>query len=392
MTEDQPIRSAAEFMIFGSPLIGPEEKAEVMDCLDSGWLGTGPKVAKFQGEFREYIGSKHAVAVNSCTAALQLSLLAAGVGPGDEVITTPLTFCATVNAIIHAGATPVLADVDPWTMNIDAAHVVARLTDRTRAMIPVHFAGRPCDMEALGAVARDRQLLVIEDCAHAIETTFAGRHMGTFGRLGCFSFYATKNLTTGEGGMITTDDEALATRLRVLALHGMSGDAWKRFSDEGYRHYQVIEAGFKYNMMDLQAAIGIHQLHRLEANWLRRREIWNAYQQAFAALPLELPAPAAPNTRHGYHLYTVLVDRARAGISRDEFLMAMTRENIGVGVHYRSIPTHPVYRERFGWRAEDYPESYRIGEQTVSLPLSAKLNDRDVQDVIRAVRKALRLD
>ncbi|HEV8613359.1 MAG TPA: DegT/DnrJ/EryC1/StrS family aminotransferase [Gemmatimonadales bacterium] len=384
-----PVRTADDFLIFGAPLIGPEEKAEVMDCLDTGWIGTGPKVAQFESEFQAYIGAEHAVAVHSCTAALHLSMLAAGVGPGDEVITTPLTFVATVNTIIHAGATPVLADVDPHSFNLDPAQTSLRVTGRTRAIIPVHFAGRPCDMVALGAIAKSHDLLVIEDCAHSIETTLDRRHAGTFGKLGCFSFYSTKNLTTGEGGMVTTADEALAARLRVLALHGLSRDAWKRFSAEGYQHYHAVEVGFKYNMMDLQAALGLHQLRRLETNWLRRREIWKTYQEAFAELPLVLPAPPADNTRHAYHLYTILVDPERAGITRDEFLAAMTRENIGVGVHYQSVPMHPVYRERFGWRPEDYPESHRIGEQTVSLPLSAKLNDRDVEDVIRAVRRVL---
>ena len=389
---DEPVRPANRFLIFGAPLIGPEEKAAVLDCLETGWIGTGPKVQQFESEFRSYIGTDHAVALHSCTAGLHLSLLAAGVGPGDEVITTPLTFCATVNTIVHAGGTPVLADVSPETMNIDPDLVEARITPRTKAIVPVHFAGRACDMDRLIAIAEKHGLVMIEDCAHSIETTYRGQKTGTFGQMGCFSFYATKNLTTGEGGMVTTGDKRLADRLRILGLHGLSRDAWKRFSSEGYKHYETVETGFKYNMMDLQAALGIHQLRRIEANWVRREAIWARYQDELAELPLGLPAAVEAETRHAYHLYTVMVDSAKAGISRDDFLTAMTKENIGVGVHYRSIPTHPVYRELYGWRAEEWPMAHRIGEETVSLPVTAKLSDDDVSDVIRAVRKVLRVD
>jgi len=378
-----------DFLVFGAPLIGEEEKAEILDCLDSGWLGTGPKVARFEEAFRSYEGADHAVAVNSCTAALHLSLLASGVGPGDEVITTPLTFCATVNAIIHAGATPVLADVDPRTWNIDPAQVEARITPRTRALLPVHFGGRPCEMDALLALAERHGLKLIEDCAHAIESTWRGRHVGTLGDFGCFSFYVTKNLVTGEGGMVLTRREEDASRIKILALHGMTRDAWKRFGDEGYKHYYVTECGFKYNMMDLQAALGLHQLARLEEGWKRRRAIWATYQRELAGLPLTLPEEPAPGTRHAYHLYMVLVDEARTGISRDAFLDAMTARKIGVGVHYQAIPVHPYYRERFGWRPEDHPRAFAIGQQTVSLPLSAKLTDSDVADVLSAVREIL---
>jgi len=392
VTDRPPVRSPDNFLIFGAPLIGEEEKAAVLDCLNTGWIGTGPKVRRFEQEFGEYIGIEHARALNSCTAALHLSLLATGIGPGDEVITTALTFCATVNTILHAGARPVLVDVDPATQNIDPAAVEAALTPRTRAIIPVHFAGRPCDMDGLVNLSRAHDLRIIEDCAHAVETTIRGRHAGTFGDAGCFSFYATKNLTTGEGGMVTTSRADHAERVQVLGLHGLTKDAWKRFSDEGYRHYEAVDAGFKYNMMDLQAALGIQQLRRLESNWLRREEIWNRYQEAFRELPIGVPTPAEADTRHAYHLYTILVDPDRTGITRDELLAAMTRENVGVGVHYRSVPTHPVYRERFGWRPEDYPNAHRIGEQTVSLPLSARLSDADVADVIRAVRRVLRVE
>jgi dTDP-4-amino-4,6-dideoxygalactose transaminase len=328
-------------------------------------------------------------AVNSCTAALHLSLIAAGLQPGDEVITSALTFCATVNAIIHSGAMPVLADVDPSTMNLDPAAVAAAITSRTRAIVPVHFAGRPCDMESLLALAAQHDLQVIEDCAHAIETEYRGQPAGTMGDFGCFSFYVTKNVVTGEGGMVVTRRQQDSDRIKVLALHGMSHDAWRRFSDAGYQHYQVVDCGFKYNMMDLQAAIGLHQLARIEGNWLRRRAIWQRYQALLTDLPVIRPAESEANTRHGLHLYTLLVDEGDAGLSRDAFLDAMTARRIGIGVHYLSIPEHPYYRQRYGWRSEDYPHAQRIGRSTVSLPLSAKLSDGDVADVVQAVRAIL---
>jgi dTDP-4-amino-4,6-dideoxygalactose transaminase len=386
-----PIRSRENFLVFGAPAIEQAEIDEVAASMKSGWLGTGPKVARFEEDFRRYKGAAHAVAVNSCTAALHLSLLAAGLSPGDEVITTALTFCATVNAVIHAGATPVLADVDPATMNIDPEQVEARITPRTRAILPVHFAGRPCEMDALTAIAKKNGLKVIEDCAHAIETEHGGRKAGTFGDFGAFSFYVTKNVVTGEGGMVTAAREEDAARIKVMALHGMTKDAWKRFGDEGYRHYQVVECGFKYNMMDIQAAIGIHQLARVERCWERRRRVWRRYDEAFSGMPVGLPAPPAPGTRHAFHLYTVLVDEKKSGIARDDFLNAMNAENVGTGVHYLSIPEHPYYRKTFGWRPEDYPAAMGIGRRTVSLPLSARLSDGDVEDVIAAVRKCLRV-
>jgi len=385
----EPVRPSEEFLIFGAPLISDEEEREILSCLRTGWLGTGPKVAQLEREFRDYKGAPYAVAVNSCTAALHLSMLAAGIGPGDEVITTALTFCATVNTIIHAGAKPVLVDVDPATFNIDPREVAAKITSHTKAVIPVHFAGLACDMDALVTIARRRGLMIIEDCAHAVETTYKGKQAGTFGNFGCFSFYVTKNMTTGEGGMILTTDERHADRLKILALHGMSKDAWRRFSDEGYKHYYVVECGYKYNMMDIQAAIGIHQLRRIQKNWERRQEIWATYQREFSGLPLTLPAQPDEGTRHAYHLYTVLINPERTNLTRDQFIADMTAENIGVGVHYQSIPVHPYYQERFGWRPEDYPHSLRIGQQTVSLPLSPKLTDHDVADVIRAVHKVL---
>ena len=377
---------SSDFIVFGAPKIDQEEIDEVVRCLESGWIGTGPRVARFEKEFAAYKGQPFAAAVSSCTAAMHLSVLAAGIGQGDEVITTPMTFCATVNAIIHAGATPVLADVDPRTMNIDPAQVEARITRKTKAILPVHFAGRAANMDALTEIAARHGLKVIEDCAHAIETEYHGRKAGTFGDFGCFSFYATKNVTTGEGGMVLTRNEKDLARIRVLALHGMSKDAWKRFSDEGYKHYFVVETGFKYNMMDLQAALGIHQLRRVESNWRRREEIWQQYNEAFAGLSLTLPPEVEPNTRHAYHLYTILIDEGATEITRDEFLEAMTVRNMGVGVHYLSVPEHPVYQDKFGWQPEDYPHAMRIGRQTVSLPLSAKLTDAEVARVIEAVR------
>jgi len=387
--EESTLPSRDRFLVFGAPAIEEAEIKEVVASLESGWLGTGPKVAQFEKDFGEYKGVAHAVAVNSCTAALHLSILAAGLKPGDEVITTPMTFCATVNAIIHAGAIPILADIDPKTMNIDPAQVAGKITSKTKAILPVHFAGRPCNMDALGEIVQEYNLTLIEDCAHAIETEYKGQKAGTFGDFGCFSFYVTKNIVTGEGGMVLCRREEDAARIKMLALHGMSKDAWKRFGDEGYKHYYVLECGFKYNMMDLQGAIGIHQLQRVELYWRRRQEIWQRYNEAFAGLPIGLPAEPEPDTRHAYHLYTILIGETKVAISRDEFLGAMTANNIGVGVHYLSIPEHPYYQETFGWKPEDYPEAMRIGRQTVSLPLSAKLTDEDVDDVIMAVKSII---
>lgn len=387
----RPARTPDRFLVFGAPALGDEEIDEVVATLKSGWLGSGPRVTRFEEEVARYKRSPHAVALNSCTAALHLSLLASGVGPGDEVITTALTFCATVNAIIHAGATLVLVDVDPLTMNIDSAAIEAAITKRTKALLPVHFAGRPCEMDALMAICARHHLMLIEDCAHAIETEYHGQAVGTFGDFGCMSFYVTKNMVTGEGGMVLARHAEAAARIKMLGLHGMSQDAWKRFSDDGYKHYDVVAAGFKYNMMDVQAAIGLRQLEKLEAFWLRRQQIWQRYDDAFADLPVALPAPPAPHTRHGLHLYTLLIDEARGGgVTRDQFLVRMHAEHIGVGVHYRALTEHSHYRERYGWLPEMVPHATRIGRQTVSIPLSAKLSDADVDDVISAVVRCLR--
>ncbi|MCB9721751.1 MAG: DegT/DnrJ/EryC1/StrS family aminotransferase [Candidatus Omnitrophica bacterium] len=376
-----------KMLVFGQPLISDDEIAEVTDSMKKCWLGTGPKVHEFERNFAAFKGSKYAAAVNSCTAALHLACLALDLKPGDEVITSAMTFCATVNAIIHSGATPVLADIDPVTRNIDPEEIAARITPRTRAILVIHFAGVPCDMDRIMPLARERELSVIEDCAHAIETEYHGRKTGTFGEFGCFSFYATKNITTGEGGMVISAHEDWINRIKVMALHGMSQDAWKRFSDDGYKHYFVMDRGFKYNMMDLQAAIGLHQLRKIEEFWLRRQEIWRRYLSAFSDLPLGLPPAGDDGNRHAYHLFTVTLDEKRTGISRDRFLEEMTRRKIGVGVHYLAIPEHPFYQRNYGWEPNDYPHARDYGRSTVSLPLSPKLTDDDINDVIMAVRE-----
>ncbi len=378
-----------EYIVFGAPFFDQATIDDVADCLRSGWIGTGPKVARFEERVREYTGAEHAVALNSCTAALHLSLIAAGIGEGDEVITTPMTFCATANAIVHSGARPVFVDCDRRTQLIDLDRIEAAITPRTRAIMPVHFAGRICDMTAIGEIARRHGLLVIEDAAHAIEGRYDGRKVGAISDITCFSFYVTKNVTTGEGGMVTTNDPVLAGRIKTQALHGMSRDAWARFSDAGYKHYEVVEPGFKYNMMDLHAAIGLNQFDHVDL-WLdRRNEIWRRYEEEFKNLPVGLPAGDDPRMRHARHLYTLMIDRERTGLGRDDFIGRMHERNVGTGVHYVAVHLHPWYRETFGLDAKDFPNATWISERTVSLPITPHLSDDQVSDVIHAVGDSL---
>jgi len=373
-----------DFLVFGAPLIGEEEIREVEDTLRSGWLGTGPKTKRFEADFAAYTGARHAIALNSCTAGLHLALDAAGIGPGDEVITTPMTFCATANVIMHVGAKPVFADVDRRTFNLDPDAVAKAITPRTRAIIPVHFAGRPCDMEPLLDLAAKHGLIVIEDAAHATEARYHGLKVGAIGDMTAFSFYATKNVVTGEGGMLTTHSDHWAERIRVRSLHGLSKDAWKRYSSDGFQPYDTLYPGYKYNMMDLQASLGLHQLAKVDANLKRREEIWARYDEAFEGRFL-IPAPPEPETVHARHLYTLLLEPEKLGMGQVDFLEALKAENIGAGIHFIALHLHSFYKDRLGTKRGDFPNAEWISDRTISLPLSPKLTNSDVDDVIAAV-------
>ncbi|MBU6391057.1 MAG: DegT/DnrJ/EryC1/StrS family aminotransferase [Planctomycetota bacterium] len=377
------------FLIFGSPRIEEAEINEVVDTLRSGWLSTGPKVAKFEEMFRKHIGTKYAMALNSCTAGLHLAMIVLGLDKGDEIITTPMTFAATANVITHIGARPVFVDIDKRTMNIDPNLIEKSITKKTKAIIPVHFAGRPCDMDAIMSIARKHHLLVITDAAHAIEAEYKGQRVGSIGDMTVFSFYVTKNVCTGEGGMVTTNNREWAEKVQMYGLHGMSKGAWHRYSDKGFKHYQVIFPGYKYNMMDIQAALGIHQLRRVNTYHKIREKIWKKYDKAFHELPVILPAPAEKNTVHARHLYTPLLDIDKIGISRDTFQQALHNENIGTGIHFVALHLHPYYANTFGFKRDDFPNAEFVSDRTISLPLSAKLTEADTDDVIRAVKKII---
>jgi dTDP-4-amino-4,6-dideoxygalactose transaminase len=376
------------YLTFGAPDIHREEYDEVVACLDSGWIGTGPRVTRLEEALCAYIGAPAVVAVNSGSAALQLALKVLAFEPGSEIITTSMTFCATANAIVHAGCVPVLVDCDRATMNLDVDAVARRITPRTRAILPVHFAGRPCDMPAIMALARAHDLAVIEDCAHAIEASIDGQHCGTFGDFGCFSFYVTKNVTTVEGGAVTCRDQQLADRIAVLALHGMTKDARYRYRDDGYVHYDVHEPGFKHNLTDLAASLGLHQLERVEANWERRLALWDYYSDALRDLPLILPAPAPATVRHALHLYTCLVDDRATRVSRDELLRALHELRIGCGVHYRAVHLLDYYRRSLA-DAGPFPNAEYISHRTFSIPLSPAVTDADAADVVKALHAVL---
>jgi dTDP-4-amino-4,6-dideoxygalactose transaminase len=386
-----PTSIASPFVPFAPPDLSGREIAEVVATLESGWLSTGPRVKQFEQAFANYVGAKHAVAVNSCTAALHLSLLASGVGADHEVITTPLTFCATSNVVIHAGATPIFADIDPVTLNLDPVAAEAAITNKTRAIIPVHYAGLPADMNTFLTLAGAKGLTLIEDAAHCVEGVANGRKVGGIGHFTCFSFYATKNLTTGEGGMVTTNDEKAASFMRVAGLHGMSKDAWARYAPgAAATQYDVVMPGFKYNMMDIQAAIGLHQLARLAELHARRSAIWAQYDAGFAGLPLRLPVAPGRNSIHARHLYAVLVDEAAAGISRDMLQARLRERGIATSVHFRAVHLHPYYRDRFNLRRGMFPIAESVSDTTLSLPLSPAMPAADVERVIEAVHESLR--
>ena len=378
-------RTREQFLPFALPQVGQEEIDGVLECLRSGWLTTGPKTKQFEKEFAAYVGARHALAVNSCTSALHLALEALGVERGDEVITTPMTFTATAAVIEHLGARPVFVDVDPVTLNIDAHRIEERISPRTRAILPVHFAGQACDMNTILQVSRSRSLPVIEDAAHAIPTRYQGRLIGTLSDVTCFSFYATKNLTTGEGGMITTERDDVIERVKLMHLHGMSRDAWKRYTESGNWSYEILAPGFKYNLSDVASAIGLGQLHQVETFHARRREIARRYTSAFADLPGVRPPLVKDDHAHGWHLYVIQVDSAALTIDRDAFIRELMARKIGVSVHFIPLHVQPYYRDRYGFAANDYPNALAAYQRILSLPIYSRMSDDDVEDVIGAV-------
>ena len=373
------------FLPFAAPLLGEEEIQGVVECLRSGWLTTGMKVKEFESKFAEYVGVKHAIAVNSCTSALHLALEAAGVGPGDEVITTPMTFTATAAVVEHLRARPVFVDVDPRTLNMDPASIEKAITPRTKAILPVHFAGQPCEMDAIGEIARRHGLVVVEDAAHAIPARYQGRMIGTLSPLTCFSFYATKNITTGEGGMVTTDDDRYAERIRLMALHGMNRDAWKRYMQGGAWSYEIVAPGFKYNLTDVAAAIGLPQLKRCDEFHRRRIEIVQSYQRGLSGVRGVSTPQVSDVDSHAWHLYVIQVEAVELTISRDAFIEELSARNIGVSVHFIPLHVQPYYRDTYGYSPNDFPRAFEAFQRIISLPLYARMSDADVQDVIDAV-------
>ena len=386
------------FLPFSPPFIGDEEIAEVVDTLRSDWITTGPKVRRFEEEFAAFIGAPAALALHSGTAALHVALVALGIGPGDAVITTPMTFCSCVHVIEHVGARPVLVDVEPDTLNIDPGGIAKALDSspfNIRAILPVHLYGHPCDMDAIGEIARRHDLAIIEDAAHALPARYRGRRIGSppeirdLRGVTCFSFYATKNLTTAEGGMLTGPPD-LVEEARIWSLHGMSRDAWRRYSAEGSWYYEVIRPGFKYNMTDIQAALGLHQLRKLPQFQARRREIVQRYNEAFSRFE-ELQTPVErPEVEHAWHLYVLRLNLERLKISRNQFIEELKARNIGTSVHFIPVHLHPYYRDRYGYKPEDFPVAYREYQRIVSLPLYPRMSDQDVQDVIDAVAAVVR--
>ncbi len=379
-------RRPKPFIPFHRPSFGPEEERALVDTLRSGWVTTGPRTKSFETRFAEYAGAKHAIALNSCTAGLHLCLMAHNIGPGEEVITSPLTFAATANVIEQVGARPVFIDVEPDTLNMDPNRLAAAVTPRTRAIIPVHFAGHPCDLDAIHEIAATHGIPVIEDAAHAVESVYRGRKIGGISRATCFSFYATKNITTGEGGMVTTHDDALAERLRLLSLHGISVDAWQRHRPGEYRHWEIVEPGYKYNMSDIQAALGLCQLAKVDRFQRQRRRWTEQYDEAFVDLPEITVLKRRPDVAAAHHLYVIRFAVERLGVLRDQLMTILQERGIGIGIHFRPVHLHPYYRGKYGFVPGAFPIAEDAGNRCISLPLFPAMRKEEVTHVAREVR------
>ena len=380
--------SDSDFLPFALPDIGEQEIEEVCDSMRSGWLTTGPKVKQFEAAFADFISAKHALAVNSATSGLHLALEAIGIGPGDQVLTSTHTFTATAEVVRYLGADPVFVDIDEETLNMDVTAVEAALSRgaKVKAIMPVHMAGQACDMTALCRLAKDAGIRIIEDAAHALPTTFNGKRIGTIGDATVFSFYATKTLATGEGGMITTDDDEVASRIRTMRLHGISRDVFDRYqSDKPSWYYEIVAPGFKYNMPDTAAAMGIHQLARLYEMSDRRREIANRYFDDLSDLPLDLPVPINTDDEHAWHLFIIRLALGRLDIDRNRFIELMAERGIGTSVHFIPLHLQPYWRDRYKLAPGDFPVATATYERLVSLPIYSKMTDEDVERVIAAV-------
>ncbi len=380
------MQALAPFLAFHKPLFGKEELEQLREALESGWLTRGPKTQQFEDAFRAYVGATSAVGVNSATSGLHLALVTLGIEDG-EVITTPITYCATPNEIEHAGCTPVFADVDPVTWLIDPSDVERKITSRTRAIMPVHLYGQSCDMDALRRIARRHNLRIVEDAAHAIETMWRNEKIGTIGDFTVFSFYPTKNISTGEGGMMTTMDAALGERAKMLSMHGNSKDAWKRYGSSGFAHYQLEERGYKYHMFDLLAAIGLAQLPKLEGWWAQRERLWLRYDAGLSKIAGVRPIPVAMPGRHAYHLYVIEIDPAVC--ARDAVLERMQKAGIGLGIHYEAMHLQPYYARKYGLRPGDLPHATRASQRMLSLPLYPRMSAADVDRVVETLRSSI---
>jgi len=378
------------YLPFHVPLIEEEEIRAVVDVLRSGWITTGPKVKAFEEAFARFFGVRHALAVSSCTAALHLSLDAIGLQEGDEVLVPTLTFTATAEVVAYFKAKPVLVDSEPYFFNLDVRDAERRITGRTKAIIPVHFGGHPCDMDPLLELARAKGLTVIEDAAHALPAKYQGRYIGTLSSLTAFSFYATKTITTGEGGMVTTDDDALAARISLMRLHGMSRDAWKRYSAEGSWRYEVLEAGYKYNLTDIQAALGLVQLGKCEAMWKRRAALAERYNQGLSSLEAFRTPQVAPQIQHAWHLYFILVEPKALCIHRDQVIEELRQRGIGTAVHFIPLHLHPYYQRQWGYRPGQFPVAEGYFDRCISLPIYPSMADQDVSRVVEALRDIAR--